>query len=401
MRHTPGIAGQVFSALGAAQINVAAIAQGSSELNINCVVPYADREKALRQLHRSFFREPLSVVLLGPGLVGQAFLSLLDKPMAGLKLLGVAKREGIHWSASGILPESFSRSPFIPGTANDLHERLMEHIAPLVVVDATGSESFLSYYDSWLQRGFAVVTPNKQAMSGPMSQFEALSSFRHFYYEANVCAGLPVIAAVRDLTAARDKIHSLQAVLSGSISAVLIKWQEGLSFSEAVAWAQRAGFCEPHPLDDLNGLDVARKLLILARTAGFTGELPEVRVEPLVQEELRQGLDARQFMEALPRFDALWERRRPKKGEGSWVFLAQGRRISRHDFKMEATLRQVEANHPAATLKPGENWLAIHSQFYCDQPLSFRGPGAGARVTAARLLSDLMHYVQDVRKGPQ
>jgi aspartokinase/homoserine dehydrogenase 1 len=404
MRATPGIAGRLFDILGRNGINVRAIAQGSSEYNISLVIHRNDEERALRLIHDAFFFPRIrnvQVFVAGTGRVGAA---LLDQMAAEAERLG--ERSGLRLQVSGIAHSRAARY-FENGVAlerwrsemegaSDAPEQIMQlalesHSAHRVFVDCTANARVADAYLELLGRGVAIVSANKIALSGTMSLYRQLRRAARLgngiYTETTVGAGLPVLRPIADLVATGDTVMRIEGVLSGTLSFLFTRLAAGASLSETVREAHARGFTEPDPREDLSGRDVARKLLILAREAGFEIEPDAVRVEPVLPGEDWAHLSLAEFWERLPTADAGFARLRESAA-------AQGRVLgylaSVEPAGAEVKMATVPRTHPAATLLPGDNLIAVTSARYSERPLTIRGPGAGPEVTAAGVFADIL-----------
>ena len=400
-----GVAAKVFNSLGDAAISVRAIAQGASERNISVVVDGKVGAKALRAVHAAFYLSPntLSIGLIGPGTVGRALLAQIETQIERLRGLNLDLRvRGIASSKRMLLEE----------TAVDMNrweERLAEAGEPLdlekfadhlqadyiphtVIVDCTASAEVGKNYAAWLRRGIHVVTPNKKANSGTLTYYRELqnagrASGTHYLYEATVGAGLPVIQTLRDLRQTGDEITRIEGIFSGTLAYLFNVFDGREPFSSIVRSAKAKGYTEPDPRDDLSGMDVARKLIILAREMGLTPEMADVRVEGLVPKALREcGVD--EFMARLPEFDA---------DMAAMLDAARGknevlRYVGRIDADGTATvgLMRLDAKHPFANIALTDNVVRFATRRYCDNPLIVQGPGAGPEVTAGGVFSDLL-----------
>jgi aspartokinase/homoserine dehydrogenase 1 len=414
MRHVPGVAGKVFSALGKQGVNIIAIAQGSSELSISFVVANRDEVKALRSIHDSFFlSESITahVALVGPGLIGKTFLKQLAVHAAALrkslfleiKLVAVADSKKMLISADGLSPEQAYSELAQNGTSYSLPSLIGEisrlNLPSMVVVDCSASEEVASLYSEFISNSISVVTPNKKAQSSNYADYLAIKSMAArkrvpWLYETSVGAGLPVISTLNDLIRSGDKIHRIEGVLSGTLSYIFSTFKSDLNFSTLVKGAKEAGYTEPDPRDDLNGMDVARKILILAREAGLQAELDQVQIENLVPEQLRTVASADEFLKGLEKFDTDFKSR-VKKAEDANKKL---RFIAKCDFSqnpvlLKVGLEEVDSNSPFWSLEGTDNMVAFVSDRYNNRPLVVRGPGAGAEVTAAGVFADLIRAV--------
>ncbi|HEY4656714.1 MAG TPA: bifunctional aspartate kinase/homoserine dehydrogenase I, partial [Cyclobacteriaceae bacterium] len=334
MKHNPGTSGRMFSALGKNGVNVYAIAQGSSELNISSVVKEVDISKALNALHEAFFlsdRKVLNVFLVGTGLIGKTLLHMINDHYEQLSrenrievnVIAVANSRKMLFNEEGLDMDAAvdaMKSAGEPMNMARYTDRMFAMNLPnSVFVDCTSSEQVTEYYESILVASVSIVTPNKKANSSSLAKYKMLKStaFKRgvrFLYETNVGAGLPVINTMNDLLLSGDKVISIEAVLSGTLNYIFSSFVEGRRFSEVVREAKVSGFTEPDPRDDLNGMDVARKILILAREAGWDLEPEHITVENLVPASCRGSMPVDEFMVALAAHDDDFERMRREAG---------------------------------------------------------------------------------------
>ncbi len=401
----PGIAGRIFRVLGSHRINVRAIAQGSSELNVSLVVDREDEHAALRAVHDAFFhprRRRIQVALAGPGRVGSVLLEQFRRRAAeldelegiDLALVAIADSRRLLIDRGGIdLADWRGRLDAAP----DLEpERLIELLCSpsgeaRVFVDCTASAALTGWYAELLENRVAVVAANKLAFAGKMSFYRDLERAQHrgggpLLLEATVGAGLPVLRTLADLRRTGHRIERIDGVLSGTVNAVLERLGAGEPFSRAVRGAHADGLTEPHPYQDLCGGDVVRKLTILARTAGRTIEAEDVEVEPLLDESW-SGMDLDTFWSTLEELDDDYDRRRRSAAEA-------GRRLryvaSLGPSGARVELEAVAAGHPAYEVAGPGNLIAFTTQHYRDVPLIVQGPGAGPEVTASGVFADVL-----------
>ncbi len=401
-----GVAGQFFSALGKAGVNVRAIAQGSSERNISAVVEQHEATKALRALHSAFYlsSQTLSIGVIGTGLIGGTFLDQLTARVHELRTeRGIDLRvRGIMNSRKMILHEgqllldnwredlgSGSFTPDIEQFVDHVHA---DHLPHAVIVDATSSGEIPNYYESWLSRGINIITPNKQSNSGPLASYRGLREAarkhqRYFLYETNVGAGLPIIHTLRGLIETGDQIIKIEGVLSGTLSYILNSFDGSRTFSEIVREAHSLGLTEPDPRLDLSGVDVARKLIILAREMGLAVEMDAVEVESMVPEDLRSA-SLEEYLSTLGKYDhTVADRLESARSKGQ-VLRYVG--VINSDGSMSAGLRTYSQDHAFASLKGSDNIVSFQTARYNTQPMIVRGPGAGPEVTAAGVFADLL-----------
>jgi len=406
MAGLPGTAGRFFKTLGNAGINVRAIAQGASERNISAVITAKDMTRALRAVHGSFYlsAKTVSIGLLGPGSVGGALLDQMAAARTRLRdefgldlrvrAIGSSQRMLLHERHIDLTDW---REPFAQAEAMD-QTRLVDHIQAdhlphAVLIDCTASDAVAQRYASWLTRGIHVITPNKRAHSGPADYYRTLrelsrNSSAHFLYEATVGAGLPVIQTLKDLVETGDEIVNISGIFSGTLAYLFNIFDGKQPFSEIVREAKTRGYTEPDPRDDLSGMDVARKAVILAREAGLNLELADLRVENLVPAALTEGsVDA--FLERLPEVDATMAERAAAAARDGKV-LRYVADIDFADGSARVELASFERDHPFANISLTDNIVQFTTRRYCDNPLIVRGPGAGPDVTAAGIFADLL-----------
>ena len=413
MRDTPGISGKLFSTLGAARVNVHAVAQGSSERNISWVVSSEQEALALRSVHRAFFSppgslQPVRMLVLGVGSVGGALLDQLSDhgegalAVHGIRpiLVGVSSSQKAVVDLEGLDPGQW-RSLLQHGehTSENVFTSVFTG-DPIVIMDCTASVDVAGRYPDFLRSGAAVVTANKIPLSGPLHEYHALrrsgAEGGGLFHETTVGAGLPMVRSVAELRRSGDRISSMEGVLSGTLTFLFDEVNRGRPFSEAVAEAMRRGISEPDPRDDLGLKDVVRKLVILARSAGFEIEPDEIRVEPIVPKSLLQARSIEQFMAALPGLDEEFAARSAEASESGCRLACVGRVDPSGG---SVSLDVVSTDRPAARIKGTENVLEITSQRYSEHPILLQGPGAGPKVTAAGLMTDLVAAAERVTHG--
>jgi aspartokinase/homoserine dehydrogenase 1 len=411
MRATPGIAGRLFDILGRNGINVRAIAQGSSEYNISLVVGRGDEERALRLIHDAFFFPRIrnvQVFIAGTGRVGAALLDQMAAEAdrlgwrSGLRLLisGIAHSRAACLAADGIPLNEWRAQLANADSASDriVQAALASPNAHRVFVDCTASPRVAGTYLELLAKGVAIVSANKIAFSGLMDLYGRLRRAARLgngiYAETTVGAGLPVLRPIADLVATGDVVMRIEGVLSGTLSFLFARLAQGDALSEAVRVAHERGFTEPDPRDDLSGRDVARKLLILAREAGFEIEPRDVMVEPVLPGTEWAELTLEQFWQALPSADAEFAARRESAAARGRV-LAYLAAVDPTGARVCIT--EVDRTHPCATLLPGDNLIAVTSARYAERPLTIRGPGAGPDVTAAGVFADILRAAVESR----
>jgi bifunctional aspartokinase / homoserine dehydrogenase 1 len=400
-----GVAAKVFNSLGDAAISVRAIAQGASERNISVVVDGKGAAKALRAVHAAFYLSPntLSIGLIGPGTVGRVLLAQLATQVERLRALNLDLRvRGIAGSKRMVLAETsidldhWAEQLASSGEPLDL-EKFANHcqadyIPHTVIIDCTASVDIAANYRAWLGRGIHVVTPNKKANSGALPYYRELQAARraagtHYLYEATVGAGLPVIQTLRDLRETGDDITRIEGIFSGTLAYLFNVFDGSESFSSIVRAAKLKGYTEPDPRDDLSGMDVARKLIILGREMGLTLEMSDVEVKGLVPKAL-EGASVEEFMARLPEFDADMSAMLEDAKKKQQVLRYVGRIDA--DGKATVGLTYLDAKHAFANIALTDNVVRFATRRYCDNPLIVQGPGAGPEVTAGGVFSDLL-----------
>ena len=404
MKHTPGIAGKLFGTLGRSGINVIACAQGASETNISFVVDGLFLRKTLNVIHDSFFLseyQVLNLFLCGVGTVGSLIAQLAQqseklKKERGLKLkvVGIASGHNAMFDREGISLEN-CREQLAHSAPSDLN-RLRDEVIGMnifnsVFVDCTASSDVAGLYQEFLEHNISVVAANKAAASSDYATYQKLKSTARqrgvkFLFETNVGAGLPIIRTMNDLLNSGDKILKIEAVLSGTLNFIFNKISADVPFSETVRLAKEEGYSEPDPRVDLSGKDVIRKLVILAREAGYRIEQSDVEKHLFVPDSFFRGtLD--EFWKNLPSLDADFERRRK-------VLESEGKRwrfVSRYENgKASVELCEVGREHPFYTLEGSNNIILLTTERYKEYPMQIQGYGAGAGVTAAGVFADIM-----------
>ncbi len=395
MAGMPGVAARLFSALGRAGVNVRMIAQGSSERNISVAIAAADAKRALRAVHAGFYlsAQTISIGVIGPGNVGQAFLRQLGAARERLlKTSNVDLRvRAVMGSKQMVLGEPtvaldevkarFDRAADFDAFTAHVHA---DHLPHAVIVDCSSSDAVADRYAGWLEKGIHVITPNKSAGSGPWKRYESLKAKgARFRYESTVGAGLPVITTLRDLIDTGDEVMAVEGIFSGTLAYLFNKFEGSVPFSELVRQAKQLGYTEPDPRDDLSGLDVARKLVILARENGWTTSLDQIALESLVPAAL-QKVGVEEFLSRLGELDA------PMKAK------LQPGKVLRYVAKLEAGgkasvgLVALPIDHAFAHIRLTDNVVQFTTKRYAQNPLVVQGPGAGPEVTAAGVFADLL-----------
>jgi bifunctional aspartokinase / homoserine dehydrogenase 1 len=409
MRNTAGISGKMFSALGKNGINVIAIAQGSSELNISVVVSRGDLSKALNALHEAFFLsdiKTLNVFLVGTGLIGTTLLNQIEKQFEYLyheqrlkiNIVGITNSRKMLFEEQGIALNKgkWKEQVIEAGETADLRafvERLKTlNLQNSVFVDCTSSYEVVKYYEELLKSNVSIVTPSKLANSGSYAEYKKIRevAFRHgskFLYETNVGAGLPVITTLNDLKNSGDQILKIEGVLSGTLSFIFNNYKAGAQFGQVVAKAKELGYTEPDPRDDLNGMDVARKILILAREVGLPLEPEDVKVKNILPDSCLYAQSVGEFFAELEKSNETFEAQRAQaESEGKVLrFIAQ-----LENGGVTVSLQAVDSAHPFYNLSGSDNIISFTTERYKERPLVVKGPGAGAEVTAAGVFAEII-----------
>lgn len=408
MKQTPGMAGRLFHALGRNGINVRAIAQGSSELNISVIIEKENMAKALNTVHDAFFAElkrTLHVFSVGTGNIGATLLRQIHKQYDFLvenndleiKIVGIANSRKMMFNPQGIDLENWKETLENTGDVADLSgfvQRMKTMNLPnCVFVDNTASPLPSTYYIDIFKSNISVVTCNKIANSGEYKQYEALhaTARKHgvdFFYETNVGAGLPIVRVLRDLMLSGDRIVKIEAILSGTISYIFNNFTGNASFYEVVKKAQELGYTEPDPRDDLGGVDFMRKMLILARDAGHVIEPSDVDLGAILPKACLEATSVDDFYAELLKAEQYFNTLKDKAESQKKVIRYIGKL---EDGKVSIALEMVDENHPFYALSGSDNIISFTTERYKERPLVVKGPGAGAEVTAAGVFADLVN----------
>ena len=405
MKNTPGIAGKLFGTLGRAGISMIACAQGAPQTNISFVVKSEHLRKALNAIHDSFFLSEYKVLNLfvcGVGTVGGQLLEQIHNQYEELKrtkrlklnVVGIATSKKALFNSDGIDLANYRE---LLADANESNEsKLRDAIIEMncfnsVFVDCTASKEVAEIYQPLLEHNISVIAANKIAASSSYEKYArlketALARGVFFRYETNVGAGLPIIGTINDLRNSGDVILKIEAVLSGTLNFIFNEISADVTLSEAVRRAKEQGYSEPDPRIDLSGKDVIRKLVILAREAGYKVEKTDVEAHLFIPDEFFEG-NIEEFWKNLPKLDADFEARRKQlDAEGKrWRFVA-----TFDHGKLSVALKEVDRTHPFYNLQGSNNIVALTTERYREYPMLIQGYGAGASVTAAGVFANIM-----------
>jgi len=407
MSYRTGIAGRLFQALGKNGINIVAIAQGSSELNISVVVDKSNESKALNSLHDAFFLsdiKELHLFIAGVGLIGGTFLRqirehadfLRAERSLELKVVALANSKKMVFNQDGIDLKNWKKEIKQAEEDMNMNSFLQQmktlNLSNAIFIDNTAEEHIADYYEAILDASISISTPNKIATSSSYLRYKRLKKIAEkrgvqVMYETNVGAGLPVISTLNDLITSGDRILKIEGVLSGSLSFIFNNFKKGVPFSSIIKEAQQKGFTEPDPRTDLNGIDVRRKLIILARETGLMIEPDDVKVENILPKACQEAPTVDDFLVEVEKADEVFEKKRAKaEKEGKVLrYIAQ-----LENGKASVGLQAVDADNPFYSLNGSDNMIVFTTDRYQDRPLVVRGPGAGGEVTAAGVFAEIL-----------
>ncbi|MEP7269811.1 MAG: bifunctional aspartate kinase/homoserine dehydrogenase I [Saprospiraceae bacterium] len=408
MRLTPGIAGRMFSALGKNGVNVVAIAQGSSELNISAVINRADEAKALNALHEGLFLSEikvLNVFMIGCGLIGGTLIKQLKAQAEYLykskdleiRLVGLANSRKMLFDSKGISLENWKENLDKNGKPMKLAKYIDQmkslNLVNSIFIDNTASADVASKYEKILDASISISTPNKIAASSTYRMYKKLKDIAdlrgvQFQYETNVGAGLPVLSTLKNLMVSGDRIIKIEGVLSGSLSFIFNKFSSKVKFSDLVKEARVQGYTEPDPRDDLSLKDISRKICILAREAGLQTNLEDVVLEKILSDKATNAKSVDDFLQVLESDEEKYTAM-IKKAESS---KAKIRVIAKVELGKPVTvgLQEVGPDNPFSQLGGSDNMIVFTTERYHERPLVIRGPGAGAEVTAAGIFAEII-----------
>lgn len=407
MRRTVGISGRLFNSLGENGINVVAIAQGSSELNISIVIAKNDEIKALNVIHEAFFLSKVKTVnlfIVGTGLIGSTLLKrirnyhkfFIDEQGIDLKVIGLANIDKMLFDIKGInlasWQELLEKSTQQTDIAKYCEEVKKLNLPYSIFIDCTASEKVVKYYPEIIKSNISIVTPNKLANISRFNDYKKIRELckkhnTHFLYETNVGAGLPIISTLCNLLNSGDQIIKIEAILSGTLTYIFTNINKNNPLSKVVKDAMKKGYTEPDPRVDLSGMDMAKKLLILIREMGVEMELEDIHLEKFLPEKLFRIETVESFWEELEKYDSEFETRR----SSVWKNGRALRYIARYENnEAKISLEEIDKNHPFYSLKGSDNIVAFTTERYKETPLIIKGAGAGAEVTASGVLADII-----------
>ncbi|OSY88083.1 aspartate kinase [Tenacibaculum holothuriorum] len=406
MKNHQGLSGQMFSALGKNNVNVRAIAQGASEKNISAVINANNAKKALNTLHEQFFEEKikqLNLFVTGVGNVGERFLAQLQQQKdylrehlkLNIRVIGIANSKKMYFNDEGIdlshWKESLQQGE-TGGLEDFLNKTKSYNFRNSVFVDNTASAHVATMYESYLQNNIAVVTCNKIACASEFENYLKLKKVSNkynapFLFETNVGAGLPIIDTLKNLIASGDRVHKIQAVLSGTLNFVFNNFNDTNTFHDVVADAQAQGYTEPDPKIDLSGIDVARKILILARESGYQLELSNIKNNSFLPEESLNTTNNEDFYASLKKYENQFQElyKNAKNDNARLKYVAEFK-----DGKAHVGLQHITPEHPFYNLDGSDNIVLFYTDRYPVNPLQIKGAGAGAEVTASGIFADVI-----------
>jgi aspartokinase/homoserine dehydrogenase 1 len=408
MKKTPGVAGKLFHALGRNGVNVRAIAQGSSEYNISVIISATDLAKAVNAVHDAFFiqlTKTLHAFCLGTGNIGKTLFKQLSGHTAFLqenngiqvKVVGISNTRKMVFNTDGISLAKWEEELEQSKEQADLPAFIAKmkalNLPNCVFIDNTASPVPIQFYEEVLKSTISIVTCNKIGNSGPYEQYKAFrdSARQHgvdFFYETNVGAGLPIIRTLKDLMNSGDRVQKIEAILSGTISFLFNNFKGDANFHDTVKLAQEKGYTEPDPRDDLRGTDFMRKILILARDAGYALDASDVKIDSMLPQACLDAATVDDFYQTLKDEDAFFAKLKERAQAENKVLRYIGKL---DNGKASISLQMVDESHPFYMLSGSDNIISFTTDRYQERPLVVKGPGAGAEVTAAGVFADLIN----------
>ncbi|MCH2032602.1 MAG: bifunctional aspartate kinase/homoserine dehydrogenase I [Tenacibaculum sp.] len=412
MKNHQGLSGKMFSSLGKNNVNIRAIAQGASEKNISAVIKRKDAKKALNTLHEQFFGDnvkQLNLFVTGVGNVGNRFLAQLQQQKdylqsnlkINIRVIGLSNSTKMFFNENGIDLGNWKNLLINEGEPTSLDSFLERsrkyNMRNSVFVDNTANEEVSKMYQHYLESNIAVVTCNKIACASELQNYKTLKKVSNkfnapFLFETNVGAGLPIIDTLKNLIASGDRVHKIQAVLSGSLNFVFNNFKSDVTFHDIVKQAQEEGYTEPDPKIDLSGVDVARKILILARESGYELELSDIDNNSFLPKESLKTSNNSEFYASLTKFESHFQEIYAKANSESCKlkYVAEF-----ENGKAKVGLQHIPSNHPFYNLEGSDNIVLFFTDRYPIQPLQIKGAGAGADVTASGIFADVIRVANN------
>lgn len=406
MKNYQGLSGQMFSALGRNNVNIRAIAQGSSEKNISAVINKYDAKKALNILHEQFFEEKikqLNLFVTGVGNVGERFLAQLQQQKEFLKeniklnirVIGIANSRKMTFNNNGIDLNNWKEAleNGETTTINSFHQKVKEaNHRNSVFIDNTANQQVSEVYEKYLRESISVVTCNKIACASNFNNYKKLKQISRkynasFLFETNVGAGLPIIDTLKNLINSGDRVQKIQAVLSGSLNFVFNNFNENSTFHDVVAAAQKEGYTEPDPKIDLSGVDVARKILILARESGYKLELEDIDNNSFLPQDSLNTNNNDDFYASLTKNEGHFQNVLKEANDKDCRLKYVAEFV---DGKANVGLQHIPSDHPFYNLEGSDNIVLFFTDRYPENPLIIKGAGAGADVTASGIFADVI-----------
>lgn len=411
MKNQVGISGSMFHVLGRNGVSLKAISQGSSERNISALIKREDLNKSLNILHEAFFQyeaKRVNLFIIGVGNVGKAFISQLQSQFSilkrdhriNLKIIGVANTKKMAFDEDGIRLSQWQDRLFKDGeefSSTAFRDRMIElNYRNSIFIDITGSKEISDLYAAILEKSISVVTPNKIAATESLEKYRMLKSASRkygsrFLIETNVCAGLPILSTLSDIVRSGDRVHHIEAVLSGTLNFLFNEYNGTLPFVEIIKKAKAEGYTEPDPRLDLSGEDVKRKLLILIRESGYPFEMDGIVLEPFMPESCNNTKSIDEFYERVLAAEDYFQKlySDAEKNGARLKVVAKYK-----EGKAIVKLAEIPSDHPFFNLEGKDNIVLFHTDRYQEQPLVIKGAGAGAEVTASGIFADVLRISQ-------